>query len=267
MKLGLGLSVKGQFAGEAEAGASYDADTEAAITRMETAHGSALSTEYKAALDTFILALKADSTWDEITGLWLFKAKSQAHALVNVKNGTNTLTLATGSINFTANDSIDFGGSTTSLLSNVVPPQNDMHFMVQLGTYTWESNRDIVADGGLQNRLFCSSTTNTGLIGTRSNSSSNMATVTTYLDLTGCNFINRDNALNYTYRLEGNARETITRGSVTVTHTGIKLGTTSNSLSQTPYKAFSVGTSMTSTQQDTLIAALNAFYADASAWS
>lgn len=79
LKLGLGLHKFGK---------AYDADAAKYFSAVE-ATGATLSTDAKAAIEAFVVGLKADGVWDIIVDMALFRgASTLAGALVKLKGST-----------------------------------------------------------------------------------------------------------------------------------------------------------------------------------
>lgn len=277
MRMGLGLGIPAPAIIRAgNAGTSYDADALAFFTRAE-AVGATLTTPYKdATAEHFFDSLKSSGAWNNLTRLYNFaqpagSPTSYAVCLLNMRQDAFNGTLLTGTINFTANGSIDFGSNADGIDFGLMEQgQNDAHYGIVVGTVPYVSTRTLFADAGPQVRLQTQGT-DTGLYNVRLNSNTNAVTATvraigTLSHVVLC----RDNSANLTFSNAGEARETLSNTSAAPSATNAIAvpdpGANSIGHDTMPYRGFHTGTGVgfTEAREQSVVDAFVNFRADMS---
>jgi len=143
----------------------YDAATQAVLDYGDAEGYAALSTPSKAALDAFIVTLKANSLWAKFDRLFLFALDNANYGLVDIKNPSDT-TNATNvnSCTHAAGEGFTGNGTTSYIDTNFNPSTQGVNYVrdnAGRGLYLWTNantfqSLDGVSGSG-QNRMIANS--------------------------------------------------------------------------------------------------------------
>lgn len=244
---------------------SEDADATSFITRAQTAASITFSAAERARYNTLIIGLKADSLWTKLDGLYLMKNVPAALVYpLNVRANTHTLAVAgTGSASWASATGVDFSNNATYFnVGTYIGLQDNAHYGLYLGSYTWVSGRNLISSSATSVVLKTPATTNTGNISGRVHATQEFSATGGYFtDLTGLTVLNRSVSTGWEFSNGTNA-ETITRVSAAPSG-NVRIGAAAVSHDSVPYWGFTCGTALTGTDITNLENRLATFFASA----
>jgi hypothetical protein len=145
------LTGAGTLAADLTVGPDFDADAQAFFDRVTTAGGTLTTTE-KTAVDTLVIALKADGIWTKMKAIYPMVGASAAACAQNLKSSSFTGTFSSG-WTFASTGATPNGTSAyfdTTLIPSIILPFPSLHFS------KYNRNNDLIGnktDGVFQSNI------------------------------------------------------------------------------------------------------------------